>query len=124
LPERLNRADVQTNVERTRWIPIREQADLAATTLTTIYTVPKKYHARVRVFVSERGGAVATVRIAVRKDGDAIDNAHYIAYDTSFFPNEDKHTEEIWLFEDDIIAAYASTGNISVNVNGRRWPSE
>ena len=119
-----------TFIEQTRWIPVRGQVDLDATTATTVYTVPKNYYARVRVFFAERGGAAATVRLALRIDDDAdgtaesLANKHYLVYDAPLAANEDMHTEELWLGTDDVITAYASTGNVSVNVNGRRWPKQ
>ena len=96
----------------------------SATTATTLYTVPKKRIAKGRVFVCERGGAGATYRIAIREDGDALANEHYVAYDATLLANSEDHTAELLLDEDDVITVYASSANLSFSFLGELEPKD
>lgn len=98
---------------------MRFQSAPSATTDTTLYTVPKKYSARGRVYVCERGGAAATFRIAIRKGGAVLANEHYIVYDAALAANEATSTDEIdSLDADDVITIRASTANCSFSFFG------
>ena len=94
------------------------QADLAAATLTDIYTVPIKFTATVRVLVTERAGNSATWRLALRPAGASIANKHYVVYDLALAANSPAHSVPIELAEKDVVSVYASTGDVSVTVTG------
>ena len=96
----------------------------SATTATTLYTVPKKRIATGRVFVCERGNAVATYRIAIREDGDALANEHYVRYNEGLTAYESQVTEELSLDEDDVITVYASTADLSFSFLGELEPKD
>ena len=56
----------------------------SANTLTTAYTVPSATEAVIStIVVTNSGPAATTYRIAIRKNGDSITSAMYIAYDVS-----------------------------------------
>jgi len=121
---------------RTEFLPLRRDRALtytattsplqvapAANTDTDLYTVPKQHTATVRVYVCERGGAAATFRIAIRRDGATIDNIHYVAYGAPLAANEDAHTEVFdCLGEDDVVTVRASTADCSFSAVGREEP--
>jgi hypothetical protein len=98
------------------------QAAPAATTDTTAYTVPKGRYAEVRVYVAERGNAAATFRVALRKAGAAIANAHYVAFDYALVANGRDSLGPFDLTADDVVTVRASTANVSFNVTGWEEP--
>lgn len=92
----------------------------AATTNTNVYTVPAGTEAVVStIFVCNRGATAATYRIAIRKNGNAISNEHYIAYDPVILANDSiAITVGTTLNAEDVVTVYASTANMSFNVFG------
>lgn len=92
----------------------------AATTATAIYTVPSATEAVVSsVTIAERGGSAATFRLAVRPNGAALSNEHYIAYDVAISANDTVIlTLGITLDATDILQAYASSADLSFNAFG------
>lgn len=65
------------------------QVDLQAATLTTLYTVPASTEAVISsVIVANRGVAATTFRLAVRPNGAAISDQHYLAYDVPIAAND------------------------------------
>ena len=98
------------------------QAAPGATTDTTAYTVPKKKYAEVRVYVAERGNAAATFRVALRKAGAAIANAHYVAFDFALAANGRDSLGPFQLAADDVVTVRASTANVSFSVTGWEEP--
>ena len=92
----------------------------AATTATAIYTVPSATEAVVSsVTIAERGGSAATFRLAVRPDGAALSNEHYIAYDVAISANDTVIlTLGITMDATDILEAYASSADLSFNAFG------
>lgn len=98
------------------------QAAPAATTDTDAYTVPKARIAEVRVYVAERGNAAATFRVALRKAGAAIANAHYVAYDFALAANGRDALGPFNLSADDVVTVRASTANASFSVTGWEEP--
>lgn len=91
-----------------------------ATTNTNIYTVPAGTEAVIStIFVCNRGGTAATYRIAIRKNGNAISNEHYIAFDPIILANDSiAITVGTTLNAEDVVTVYASTSNMSFNVFG------
>ena len=92
----------------------------AATTATAICTVPSATEAVVSsVTIAERGGSAATFRLAVRPDGAALSNEHYIAYDVAISANDTVIlTLGLTLDATDILQAYASSADLSFNAFG------
>ena len=96
------------------------QSNPAATTLTTLYTVPAATQVAVSsIHVANLNGAAATVRIAIRPAGAAIANQHYVAYDVSVPANGIfALTEGFTLGATDVVSVYASTATVAFNISG------
>lgn len=92
----------------------------AATTNTTLYTVPAATQAVVStVTVCNRGATSGTVRIAIRPGGAALVNQHYVAFDVNVSANSVVAlTLGITLGATDVITVYASNANFSFNAYG------
>lgn len=64
------------------------QSAPSANTDTTLYTVPASTQSVISTInVANRSATAATFRIAVRPDGAAIANQHYVAFDVSIAGN-------------------------------------
>ncbi len=89
------------------------QSNPAATTLTTLYTVPAATETVVStISVANLSASAITYRIAIRINGASIANAQYLAYDTSLAANSTTaYTLGITLDATDIISVYASDTN-------------
>ena len=96
------------------------QSAPSATTDTTLYTVPSATEAVVStITVCNRGATAATYRIAVRPNGAAISNEHYVAFDVSLAPNAtDTYTIGLTIDAADVLTVRASTANLSFNAYG------
>lgn len=96
------------------------QAALAATTLTPVYTVPAARSAVISsVVLCNRAGAGATCRVSVAIAGAADTVAQYLIYDVSIDGNATITLQlGITLATTDVIRAFVSTANISINVFG------
>jgi hypothetical protein len=93
----------------------------SATTATTLYTVPASTETVVSsITICNRGASAGTARIAVREDGDALANAHYVLYDASI-PANDTLTLTIGLTLEatDVITVYASSADFTFNAYGQ-----
>jgi hypothetical protein len=96
------------------------QSAPAATTDTNVYTVPAATEAVIStIVVANRAATAGSFRIAVRPNGASIANEHYIAYDVPIAAN-DSTTLTLGITVDaaDVITAYCSSANMSVNVFG------
>ena len=96
------------------------QSSPAANTLTTIYTVPSATQAVISsITVCNRANTAASFRIAIQPAGAAIDNKHYINFDTPI-PSNDTVALSLGLTlgNTDVVAANVSSGSISVGVFG------
>lgn len=96
------------------------QSAPSATTATDIYTVGASKQAVIStITVCNRAAVAATYRIAVRPDGAALANQHYITYDVSV-PASDTITLTIGVTLDasDVVTVYASSANLSFNLFG------
>ena len=125
LPEqhspRLDHADVLDVVRNTRavgQIVSKQAGDI------TVYTVPLKYMCRGRLFVAEIANAAATYRVAIREDGDALANEHYVVYDAALAAHGTDYSVELLLDETDIVAAYASAAGITFTFLGELEPKD
>ena len=96
------------------------QAAPAATTDTTLYTVPAATQAVVSsIVIANRAAYQATYRIALRPAGATIENKNYIAYDVVVDASDSTTlTLGITLAATDVITVYASTANLSFNALG------
>ena len=96
------------------------QSNPAATTATTLYTVPAATQAIVStVTVCNQTATAGTYRIAVRVAGAALAAAQYLAYDVSLPGNaSDTLTLGITLGATDVITVYASAATFSFNAFG------
>lgn len=92
----------------------------SATTATTAYTVPSSTQTVVStIAVCNRGATSATYRIAIRPDGAALANEHYIAYDTAITANNSTMiTIGITVNAADVVTVYASNANLSFSLFG------
>lgn len=92
----------------------------AANTLTTAYTVPSSTEAVIStIVVTNIGPAATTYRIAIRKNGNSITSAMYIAYDASV-PTLDSVVLTIGVTLDaaDIISVESYSGLVNFNIFG------
>jgi hypothetical protein len=89
------------------------QSNPAATTLTTLYTVPSATEAVVStISVANISASAITYRIAIRPDGASIANSQYLVYDASLAANSTiAYTLGITLDATDVISVYASDTN-------------
>ena len=96
------------------------QSAPAATTATTLYTVPASTSAVVSsIVIANRDAASATYRIAIRPAGAALANQHYVAYDCSVGANDTTAlTLGLTLATTDVVTVYASTANLTFNAYG------
>lgn len=92
----------------------------AATTATTLYTVPAATSTVVSsIVISNRASSSATYRISIRPAGAAQANQHYIAYDVTVGAADSTVlTLGITLATTDVITVYASTANLSFSAYG------
>lgn len=91
----------------------------AATTLTTLYTVPAATSAVCSTLSICNRGVSTQVRVAVRPAGAAINNKHYIAYDVPVNQYESVFlTLGVTLATTDIVSVYAGTADISFGLFG------
>lgn len=92
----------------------------AATTATTLYTVPSATSAVVSsVTVCNRAASAGTFRLAVRPDGATLANEHYVVYDTGIAANDTIIlTVGLTLDAADVLEVYTSTADMSVNAYG------
>ena len=96
------------------------QSNPAATTATTLYTVPASTSTVVStITVANLAGSAATYRISVRPAAEGQANKHYIAYDVTVGANDTTTlTLGLTLATTDVITIYASTSTLAFNVYG------
>lgn len=96
------------------------QSAPAATTLTTLYTCPASTQAVIStVVVCNRSATARTFRIAVRPDGAAIANQHYLAYDVTVGASDSTTlTLGITMDAADVLSVYGSTTDLSFTAFG------
>ena len=96
------------------------QSNPAATTATTLYTVPAATQSIVStITVCNQTATAGTYRIAVRVAGAALAANQYLAYDVSLPGNAtDTLTLGVTLGATDVITVYASAATFSFNAFG------
>lgn len=105
-------------------VKILAQSAPAATTNTDIYTVPSLTETVIStIFVANRSASPATYRIAVRPNGAALANQHYIAFDVTVGASDTTTiTSGITMDAADVLTVFASTANLSFSVFGSETP--
>lgn len=96
------------------------QLNPAATTASTLYTVPGATSAVVSTLtVCNLAAAAATYRIAVRPAGAGLANVHYVCYDNVVNLNDTVILNlGLTLAATDVLTVYASTSTISFHCYG------
>lgn len=96
------------------------QSNPAATTLTTLYTVPAATQTIVStVTVTNQAASAATYRISIRIAAAADNAKQYIVYDASLPGNaSDTLTLGLTLGATDLLVVYASTATMSFSAFG------
>ena len=101
-------------------IKVLGQVNPAATTATTLYTVPSAVATIVStISVCNQAATAATFRIAVRPAGATLDPKHYIVYGATV-PASDSTmiTVGLTLATTDVVTVYASSATLSFNAYG------
>ena len=96
------------------------QSAPSATTNTDVYTVPSDRESVIStIVIANRADTAETFRLAVRPNGAAIADQHYLAYDVPIAANDSTTlTLGLTLDATDVITFYASSANMSINVSG------
>jgi glucose-6-phosphate dehydrogenase assembly protein OpcA len=96
------------------------QSNPAATTATTLYTVPAATQAVVSsIVISNQTSTAATFRIAIRVAGAALAASQYVAYDVTVAASDSTAlTLGITLGATDVITVYGSTATLSFTAFG------
>jgi glucose-6-phosphate dehydrogenase assembly protein OpcA len=96
------------------------QSNPAATTATTLYTVPSATEAVVStIVIANLTSTAATFRIAIRPNGATLANSQYIAYDITVGASDSTAlTLGITMDAADVITVYASTANLTFTAFG------
>jgi len=96
------------------------QSNPAATTATTLYTVPASTEAIVStIVIANLTASAATFRIAIRPNGAALANSQYIAYDITVGASDSTAlTLGVTLDAADVVTVYASTANLTFTAFG------
>lgn len=96
------------------------QANPAATTATTLYTVPAATNAVIStVVIANLAATAATFRISVRPAGGAQTNAMYIAYDVTLAASDSTAlTLGITMAATDVLTVYSSSTTVAFTAFG------
>ena len=96
------------------------QVDTAATTVTTLYTVPDATVTTISsIVVANRTGSAITFRLTVHVAGASADDKQYLYYDKSVAANDSLTIViGITLNQTDVLKVYASAVDMSFNVFG------
>jgi len=96
------------------------QSNPAATTATTLYTVPASTSTVVStIAICNQSASSDTFRIAIRPAGASLQAKQYIAYDNAIAANDlVTLTIGITLATTDVVTVYAGTANLSFNLFG------
>ena len=98
------------------------QLDLTDATLTTLYTCPASTETVIStIVIANRATASDTFRLALRTDGDAISDKHYLAYDVPVAANDSTTlTLGVAMQATDVlsVAAAGTASELSINAFG------
>ena len=93
------------------------QAALAATTNTTVYTVPATTFTVLSLAVVNRGTTTVSVRVALASASTPT-SAEYIEYDAQIGPGGTLERTGIMMNAGKLLVCYASNANVSVTAFG------
>lgn len=96
------------------------QSNPAATTATTLYTVPSSTSTIVSsLTIANLANTSTTYRVAIRPAGATLANSHYIAYDAAL-PASDTTilTLGVTLATTDVVTVYAGSANVTFSAFG------
>jgi len=101
-------------------IKVLGQVNPAATTATTLYTVPSAVATIVStISVCNQANTAATFRIAVRPAGATLAAQHYIVYGATVAASDSTMiTVGLTLATTDVVTVYASSATLSFNAYG------
>lgn len=96
------------------------QSNPAATTLTTLYTVPASTQAiGSTLSICNLSSSAANYRIAVRPAAASISNSMYLVFDAPVGANDTVVlTLGLTLADTDVVSVYASTANVAFSLFG------
>jgi hypothetical protein len=96
------------------------QAALAANTDTNLYTVPSATETIVSTLVmANRGTASTTYRIAIRPNGTAIADLHYLAFDVALSGNDSTTlTLGLTLDASDVLTVRTAGSSVTASLYG------
>ena len=96
------------------------QSNPAATTLTTLYTVPASTQAVCStITICNTASSATTYRIAVRPAGASIATSQYLAYDAALPANDTATlTLGVTLAATDVVSVYAASANVAFSAFG------
>jgi len=92
-------------------------SDLAATTNTSVYTVPASTFAVVNLSICNRNATSVTVRVSVSSSGTPA-NSEFIEYDTTILANGVLERTGIVMDAGKILVVRSSTTNVSAVAYG------
>ena len=91
----------------------------AATTLSTLYTVPISTQSIASTLCVCNQSSTASFRVAIRPAGAALEAKHYIAYDSVVQANDTVFlTLGFTLSSTDVVSVYSSSGTVSFTLFG------
>ena len=91
----------------------------AATTNTTLYTVPASTSAVCSTLSVCNQGVSTTIRVAIRPAGATLATSQYIIYDAAVSANDTLFfTLGVSLATTDVVTIYAGTANVSFSLFG------
>lgn len=96
------------------------QSAPAATTATTLYTVPAATETVIStISICNRAASAGTFRVAIRPDGATLSNEHYVAYDAPIAANDAIFlTVGATVNASDVVTVYGSSANFSFTAFG------
>lgn len=95
------------------------QSNPAATTATTLYTVPSATSAVCSTLSVTNIGVSTTFRVAVRPAGATLANLHYIVYDSAINAGSSVFlTLGVSLATTDVVTVYAGTNGVAFGLFG------
>ena len=96
------------------------QSAPSATTNTDVYTVPSDRESVIStIVIANREATAGTFRLAVRPNGAAIADQHYLAYDVPIAASDSTTlTLGLTLGAADVITVYCSSADMSINIFG------
>jgi hypothetical protein len=94
------------------------KANLSATTITNIYTVPASTVATCNILVCNRNSSAVVVRLALSASAGVQATDEFIEYDITIPANGVLERTAIMLQAAKIVTAYSDTANVTVIVDG------